>query len=74
MSKTLIIAEKPSVANDIAKAIGGCVKKDDFHENDDFIVAAAVGHLLELIIPEEFEIKRGKWSFAHLPQIPPHFD
>ena len=74
MSKTLIIAEKPSVANDIAKAIGGCTKKDDFHENDDFVVAAAVGHLLELIVPEEHDIKRGKWSFTHLPHIPPHFD
>jgi DNA topoisomerase-3 len=74
MSKTLIIAEKPSVANDIAKAIGGTTKKDDFHENDDYVIAAAVGHLLELIIPEQYEIKRGKWSFAHLPQIPPHFD
>lgn len=74
MSKTLIIAEKPSVANDIAKAIGGCVKKDDFHENDDFIISAAVGHLLQICVPEEFDVKRGKWSFAHLPNIPPHFD
>ena len=74
MSKTLIIAEKPSVANDIAKAIGGCIKKDDFHENDDYVVSAAVGHLLELVVPEEHDIKRGKWSFTHLPHIPPHFD
>lgn len=74
MSKTLIIAEKPSVANDIAKAIGGCTKKDDFHENDEFIVGSAVGHLLQLSVPEEFEVKRGKWSFANLPNIPPHFD
>lgn len=74
MSKTLIIAEKPSVANDIAKAIGGCTKKDDFHENDNYVIAAAVGHLLELVVPEEYDIKRGKWSFTHLPHIPPHFD
>ncbi|GHA72386.1 DNA topoisomerase III [Formosimonas limnophila] len=74
MSKILIIAEKPSVANDIAKAIGGCTKKDDFHENDEYVVAAAVGHLLELVVPEEYDIKRGKWSFTHLPHIPPHFD
>ena len=33
-----------------------------------------VGHLLELVCPEEYEVKRGKWSFAHLPVIPPHFD
>ena len=74
MSKTLIIAEKPSVANDIARAIGGCVKKDDHHENDQYVIASAVGHLLELVVPEEYEIKRGKWSFTHLPHIPPHFD
>ena len=74
MSKTLIIAEKPSVSNDIARVIGGMTKKDDFHENDEYVVAAAVGHLLELIVPEEHDIKRGKWSFNHLPHIPPHFD
>lgn len=74
MSKTLVIAEKPSVANDIAKALGGFTKKDDYHENDEYIIASAVGHLLELIVPEEYDIKRGKWSFTHLPQIPPHFD
>ena len=74
MSKTLIIAEKPAVSNDIARVIGGMTKKDDFHENDEYVVAAAVGHLLELIVPEEHDIKRGKWSFNHLPHIPPHFD
>ena len=74
MSKTLIIAEKPSVANDIARVIGGCVKKDDHHENDQYVIGSAVGHLLELCVPEEFDIKRGKWSFTHLPHIPPHFD
>lgn len=74
MSKTLIIAEKPSVANDIARAIGGCTKKDDYHENDDYVIGAAVGHLLELCVPEEYDIKRGKWSFTHLPHIPPHFE
>ena len=74
MSKTLIIAEKPSVANDIARAVGGCVKKDDHHEGEQYVIASAVGHLLELCVPEEYDIKRGKWSFTHLPHIPPHFD
>ena len=73
MTKKLIIAEKPSVAADIAKALGGFTKHDDYFENDDFVVSSAVGHLLELSCPEEFEVKRGKWSFAHLPVIPPHF-
>src|SRR5947208_15310908 len=74
MGKTLIIAEKPSVASDIAKALGGFKKQDDFYESDRHVLSSAVGHLLELQCPEEFEAKKGKWSFAHLPVIPPHFD
>src|SRR2546425_7553329 len=73
MAKALIIAEKPSVASDIAKALGGFSKHDDYYESDKFVLSSAVGHLLELIVPEEFEVKRGKWTFAHLPVIPPHF-
>lgn len=74
MSKKLIIAEKPSVAADIARALGGFTKHDDYFENEDFVLSSAVGHLLELACPEDYEVKRGKWSFAHLPVIPPHFD
>jgi DNA topoisomerase-3 len=74
MGKALIIAEKPSVASDIAKALGGFVKKDDFYESDRFVLSSAVGHLLELCLPEGVEVKSGKWTFAHLPVIPPHFD
>ena len=73
MTKKLIIAEKPSVAADIAKALGGFTKHDDYFESESHVLSSAVGHLLELSCPEEFEVKRGKWSFAHLPVIPPHF-
>lgn len=73
MSKQLIIAEKPSVAQDIARALGGFTKQKDYFESDDYVLSSAVGHLLELAVPEEFEVKRGKWTFAHLPVIPPHF-
>jgi DNA topoisomerase-3 len=73
MTKQLIIAEKPSVAQDIARALGGFTRQGDFFESDDFVLSSAVGHLLELAVPEEFEVKRGKWSFANLPMIPPHF-
>jgi DNA topoisomerase-3 len=73
MSKQLIIAEKPSVAADIARAIGGFTKEKDFFESEHYVLSSAVGHLLELTVPAEFEVKRGKWSFAHLPVIPPHF-
>ena len=74
MGKTLIIAEKPSVAADIARVLGGFTKQTDYFENDQYVLSSAIGHLLELAVPEEYEIKRGKWSFANLPVIPPHFD
>jgi DNA topoisomerase-3 len=74
MGKALIIAEKPSVAGDIAKALGGFKKVGDYYESDRYVLSSAVGHLLELCVSEEFEVKRGKWSFANLPVIPPHFD
>ncbi|GIK46841.1 MAG: DNA topoisomerase I [Candidatus Desulfobacillus denitrificans] len=73
MSKQLIIAEKPSVALDIARALGGFAKQGEYFESDDYVLSSAIGHLLELTVPEEYEVKRGKWSFAHLPVIPPHF-
>jgi len=74
MAKKLIIAEKPSVANDIARALGGFTRHGDYYESGEYVVSSAIGHLLELAAPEEYEVKRGKWSFAHLPVIPPHFD
>jgi DNA topoisomerase III len=74
MSKKLIIAEKPSVAADIARALGGFTRKGEYFESDDCVLSSAVGHLLELTVPEEFDVKRGKWSFAHLPVIPPRFE
>src|SRR5436189_4426695 len=74
MGKALIIAEKPSVASDIAKALGGFKKQDDYYESESHVLSSAVGHLLELRCPEEFEAKKGRWTFAHLPVIPPHFD
>jgi len=73
MSKQLIIAEKPSVAADIARSLGGFTKEKDYFESEHYVLSSAVGHLLELTVPAEFEVKRGKWSFAHLPVIPPHF-
>jgi DNA topoisomerase-3 len=72
MSKTLVIAEKPSVASDLAKVFG--VKKDgDWFESDRYVISSAVGHLLELAVPEEHEIKRGKWTMEKLPHLPPEF-
>ncbi|MCX6972242.1 MAG: DNA topoisomerase III [Verrucomicrobia bacterium] len=74
MSKSLVIAEKPSVAADLARVLGKIPKKDDYFENDEYIVTSAVGHLVELCLPGEMDKKRGKWSFANLPIIPDHFE
>ena len=78
MTKTLVIAEKPSVAQDIVRALtpvaGKFEKHEDHFESDGYVVTSAVGHLLEIQAPEEFDVKRGKWSFANLPVIPPRFD
>lgn len=73
MSKSLIIAEKPSVANDLARALGGFKKVEDHFENENHIISSAVGHLVELCLPSELDVKRGKWSFANLPIIPDEF-
>ncbi|MBK9954860.1 MAG: DNA topoisomerase III [Rhodocyclaceae bacterium] len=77
MSKQLIIAEKPSVAQDIARALAGIGEKfareGDYFESENYVLSSAIGHLLELAVPEEYEVKRGKWTFTHLPVIPPRF-
>ena len=76
--KTLVIAEKPSVAQDIVRSLtpvsGKFEKHEDHFENDRYVVTSAVGHLVEIAAPEEFDVKRGKWSFAHLPVLPPYFE
>src|SRR6266404_2003772 len=73
MPKSLIIAEKPSVANDLARALGGFHKEGDHFESDGYVISSALGHLVELALPTELDVKRGKWSFANLPIIPEEF-
>jgi DNA topoisomerase III len=77
MGKALIIAEKPSVAADIAKALGGFKKvsdgKESYFESAHAVLSSAVGHLVELCLPNELDKKKGKWSFANLPIIPDEF-
>ncbi|WP_323018835.1 DNA topoisomerase III [Castellaniella sp.] len=72
MTKTLIIAEKPSVALDISRALGGFTREGDYFESEQFVLSSSVGHLLSLVAPND--PVRGKWSFAHLPVIPPQFE
>ncbi|HSI83706.1 MAG: DNA topoisomerase III [Candidatus Methylacidiphilales bacterium] len=74
MGKALIIAEKPSVAGDIARALGGFTRHDDYYESDKFVLSSAIGHLVELSQPSEFDrLPGGKWSFQNLPVIPEEF-
>jgi len=74
MAKQLIIAEKPSVAVDIARVLGGFTRHGDYFESEKFVLSSAIGHLVAIAAPSEYEVKRGKWSLANLPVIPPHFD
>jgi DNA topoisomerase III len=76
MGKTLVIAEKPSVARDLAAALPGSYKqaKEKTHlEGDDYVITWAVGHLVGLAEPDAYDPKLKKWRFADLPIIPEEF-
>jgi DNA topoisomerase III len=73
MSKSLIITEKPSVASDIAKALGGFKKGKDYYENERYLISWAVGHLLELAVPASMK-EQDKWDMKKLPIMPPEFE
>ena len=73
--KSLVIAEKPSVAADLAKALGKIPKSGDHYENDEFVISSAVGHLVELLMPEDIDKKKyGFWRLETLPIIPEKFE
>ncbi|MDQ3198083.1 MAG: DNA topoisomerase III [Verrucomicrobiota bacterium] len=75
MAKTLIIAEKPSVAQDIARVLGKIPKKGNHFENDEYVVSSAVGHVAELLMPEDIDKKKfGFWRLETLPIIPEKFE
>jgi DNA topoisomerase-3 len=71
--KKLVIAEKPSVAKDLARVLGHIPKNGDFYENDEWIIDSAVGHLVELFMPDDFDKKLKAWKLTNLPIIPPEF-
>jgi DNA topoisomerase-3 len=76
MGKTLVIAEKPSVARDLAGALPGSYSqsKDKTHMvGDDYVITWAVGHLVGLAEPDAYDPKLKKWRFADLPIIPDEF-
>jgi DNA topoisomerase-3 len=75
MSKSLIIAEKPSVAADLARVLGKFRKEKDFFENEQYVISWAVGHVVELQMPEDIDKKKyGFWRLETLPIIPEEFE
>ena len=75
MGKTLVIAEKPSVARDLAAALPGkfAQASDAYLESDDYIITFAVGHLVELADPEDYDERFKKWRMQDLPIVPGEF-
>jgi DNA topoisomerase III len=72
--KTLVVAEKPSVARDLADALPGTFKNEETHyEGNEYIVTFAVGHLVQLVDPEVYDEKLKKWRMADLPIVPDEF-
>jgi DNA topoisomerase-3 len=72
--KTLIIAEKPSVARDLTDALPGSFENHDtYYESEDTVITFAVGHLVELINPEDYDERFKKWRMADLPIVPEEF-
>ena len=74
MGKTLVIAEKPSVGRDLTRALPGAfAKHEGYLESDSHVVTWAVGHLVQLAEPDEYDPKYRKWRMADLPIVPPKF-
>ena len=66
----LVIAEKPSVAQSIAKVIGATERKDGYIEGNGYLVSWCVGHLIELAQPQTYDEKYEKWRYEDLPILP----
>lgn len=70
MGKRLVIAEKPSVAQTLAKVIGAYARHDGYLEGSGYVVSWCVGHLVGLVQPDQYDDKYRKWNYADLPIIP----
>ena len=70
MAKTVVLAEKPSVARDIARTLGCNEKKNGYMEGKQYIVTWALGHLVGLADPEAYDAKYKTWSMETLPMLP----
>jgi len=73
MAKSLVITEKPSVARDIVDTLGGFTEHDGYWENDEYVVTFSVGHILELLSPEDVDPQYKRWVLDTLPILPEEF-
>src|SRR5436189_6102739 len=74
MAKSLVIAEKPSVGRDVARVLPGpFAKHEGFLEGPEHVITWAVGHLVQLAEPDEYDPKFKKWKMTDLPIVPDRF-
>jgi DNA topoisomerase-3 len=70
LAKSLIITEKPSVAQEFARILGVSGRNDGYIENSDYVITWCVGHLVEMVYPEVYDEKYKKWKLEDLPFLP----
>ena len=73
MAKSLIITEKPSVAQEFARILGVSGRNDGYIENSDYVITWCVGHLVEMVYPEVYDEKYKKWKVEDLPFLPKEY-
>ena len=73
-AKTLVIAEKPSVAADLAKVLKVPKANSDYFENDQWVISSSIGHIVRLKDPEDLDPKWKRWVLKDLPMLPEKFD
>ena len=73
MAKSLIITEKPSVAQEFARILGVNGRNDGYIENDDYVITWCVGHLVEMVYPEAYDEKYKRWRLEDLPFLPEEY-
>ena len=73
MGKSLIITEKPSVAQEFAKVLRVSGRNDGYIENGEYVISWCVGHLVGLVYPESYDMKYKKWRLEDLPFLPKEY-
>lgn len=73
MSKTIVVTEKPSIANSFAEVLGVTEKEDGYMEDDNYIITWCVGHLVSLCYPEDYDPELKKWRMETLPFLPDEY-